>query len=258
MKKWTLILVLIGLSFSCAELQTILGDVAGGGSKGLSEQEVIRGLLNALEVGTDTSVTLLSRTNGYFNDAAVKLLMPDEISNAIKNLRSTSAGESIYRNAIQKVEADMILSMNRAAEKAAVKARPIFKDAIRNITIQDGFSILKGADNAATEFLRGRTFNQLSVAFKPDIQQVLNEPVVLNMSTDRIYNDFISAYNTVVDNDKLNLLRIQKIQKRDLSGYVVERALNGLFLKVAAEEKDIRNDPQARVTEILRKVFGSV
>jgi hypothetical protein len=257
MKKLIIFLGMLWLFAACAELQAILGDVSGGGSKGLTEQEVVRGLRNALEVGTDTSVTLLSRANGYFQDAAVRVLLPSEITQAISQLRSTSAGENIYRNSIQKIESDMLLSLNRAAEKAADKARTILKDAIRNITIQDAFGILQGADNAATEYLRARTFNSLSNAFQPDIRQVLNEPLVLNMSTDRIYKDFINAYNTVVDNDRLGLLKIQRIQQRDLTAYVTERALNGLFIKIADEERDIRRDPQARVTEILRKVFGS-
>lgn len=259
LKKGMLIsLAILGIS-ACAELQTILGDVSGGkGSKpNLSQQEVIQGLKNALEVGTDTAVSLLSRQNGYFRDAAIRILLPQEINDAVAKLRASANGERVYQNTIKKLEDDMVLSFNRAAETASAKATPIFKDAIRGMTIQDGFAILRGSDDAATQYLHSRTFNQLASAFKPDVRDALKRPLVMNMSSERIYNDFVNAYNMVVDNDKLNLLKIERIPKRDLSAYVVERALDGLFAKVAEEEKDIRSDPAARVTAILRKVFGA-
>lgn len=243
---------------ACDVLQQVANDYGIDTGGGLTEREVIQGLKSALEVGTNQSVSILSETNGYFRDAAVKILLPAELNNAVSKLRATDAGEKIYQNVVKDIEDDMILSLNRAAEKAAVKAKPIFINAIKGITIQDGFNILRGADDAATQYLKGRTYSSLVNAFKPDVSEVLSEPVVLNTSPEKLYADFVKAYNEVDKKDVLNLLKIEQIDSPDLSTFVTKKALDGVFLKVAKEEKEIRENPAARINDILKKVFGSV
>lgn len=249
-------LLALGLS-SCEVANQVLGSVyTDTGSKPLSNSEVIQGLKDALKVGTDTSVTQLASVNGYLKDEAVKILLPPEFNKAISELRQTGAGEKLYVEVVAPLVDKMTLSLNRAAEHAAIKAKPIFLNAIRGMTIQDGFQILRGGPHAATDYLHNKTYTQLVSAFKPDVRNVLSQPLVFNRSSQQLYSDFVNAYNNIEERDKFNLLKIDKIQQSDLSAYVTGKALDGLFQKVAAEEADIRKDPAARVTAILKRVFG--
>jgi hypothetical protein len=137
-----------------------------------------------------------------------------------------------------------ILSMNRAAEQASKSAAPIFVDAIKTMSIQDAFGILKGSDSAATTYLKGRTSMELTNSFKPVIEDALEKT-----NATKYWKDVFETYNKLPTTfNKVNT---------DLSGYVTEKALTGLFYQVALEEQKIRKDPAARVTDILRKVFGS-
>ncbi|HET8858316.1 DUF4197 domain-containing protein [Marivirga sp.] len=222
----------------------------------LTEREVIQGLKSALEVGTTAGVDQLAQTNGYLQDEAVKLLLPAELQSAITQLKSTAAGRKVYDELIKDIEADMIVSLNRAAEKAVVKAKPIFVNAITSMTIQDGFDILKGSDNAATTYLRNKTFSQLVNAFKPDIKDVLDEPIVYNRSPEQLYSSFVKTYNDVERNDIINALNLSPINEQDLASFVTSRALDGMFQKIALKEKDIRDNPSARINDILKKVFA--
>ncbi|GAA5029693.1 hypothetical protein GCM10011506_18210 [Marivirga lumbricoides] len=226
-------------------------------STGLTESEVIQGLKSALEVGTNSGVKTVSKVDGYLKDAAIKILLPAEINSAITQLKSTSAGRKVYDNVIKDIEQDMIVSLNRAAEKAAIKAKPIFINAIKGMTIQDGFNILRGADDAATLYLKNKTFNQLVSAFKPDIKSVLSQPIVFNKSSEAIYSQFVKSYNDVEKADVINALKLSPIKESDLSTFVTQRALDGVFHKIAVEEKQIRENPAARINAILKKVFGS-
>lgn len=250
-------IVIIFIPFqSCDVLKQVANDYGLDGSTVLSEGEVIQGLKSALEVGTNTSVQTLSKTDGYLRDAAIKILLPPEINTAITKLKSTSAGRTVYDKVIQSIEEDMIVSLNRAAEKAAVKAKPIFINAITSITIQDGFNILRGQDDAATLYLKNKTFNQLVSAFKPDIKEVLQQPLAFNKSSETIYSQFVKTYNDVERTDVINALNLTPIKESDLSAFVTQRALDGVFNKIALKEKDIRENPAARINAILKKVFG--
>jgi hypothetical protein len=229
---------------------------------GLTDDEVILGLKEALRVGTDTSVSQLTATNGYFADQAVKILLPDEVNSQINTLESgiNSASpllkpvlETTYNNTLKPIINDMVLSLNRSAEDAAKKATPIFVNAITNITIADGFDILNGADTAATSYLRQNTYSDLFAAFQPDIDNSLSKDLVGGQSA----NDIFSAYtNTYNDISSLSAGLIDPVSDVPLSSYVTNKGLNGLFLKVAEEEKEIRNNPLDRVSDILEKVFG--
>jgi hypothetical protein len=213
-------------------------------------------LKSALEVGTKAGVNQLAASNGYLSDEAVKILLPSELKSAISQLKSTSAGRKVYDEFIKDIEDDMIVSLNRAAEKAVVKAKPIFVNSINSMTIEDGFTILRGPDNAATNYLKSKTFSQLVNAFKPDIKNVLDDPIVYNKSSEQLYSTFVKTYNDIERNDIINALNLSPIAEKDLASFVTERALEGMFQKIALKEKEIREDPSARINDILKKVFA--
>lgn len=238
MKKLLAILSLAFLipAVSCDELG-IFDSPAG-----LSDEEVIAGLRSALEHGTDTAVSRLSLTDGYFGDELIKILLPEE-------------AQPVY-DVIDKLPTNLvdntILAINRAAEDAAVEAKPIFVDAITSLTIADGKEILFGTDTAATHYLRENTENALYDAFKPKIETSLSKDLVLGISAENSYSTLINAYNL----GSLGGLLYEQIKTNSLSEHVTRRALKGLFVKVGDEEKLIREDPAHRVTEILEKVFA--
>ena len=199
---------------------------------GLSSDEIISGLKEALTVGTENGSKKLSAVDGFFKDAAIKILMPAEAQKAEKTLRSFGMGKYVD---------DAILSMNRAAEDAAKSASPIFINAIKQITIQDGIGILRGSDQAATDYLKSKTVASLTEAFRPVVESSLQ-----NVGATKHWNTVFSNYNKV-SAEKIN---------PDLTAYVTEKALAGIFYQVAQEEQKIRKDPAARTTDILKKVFN--
>jgi len=199
----------------------------------LSNDEIISGLKEALNVGAKNSTSKLSMVDGFFKDAAIKILMPAEAQKVEQKLRSIGLGKQVD---------NAILSMNRAAEDAAKSATPIFINAIKGITIQDGLGILKGGDFAATNYLKGKTLSQLTEAFRPVIEQSLQK-----VDATKYWKTVFSTYNTF-SQEKVNT---------DLTAYVTEKALSGIFYQVGLEEQKIRKDPVARTTDILKKVFGN-
>lgn len=232
-------LFLLSLSFSsCEEVSEILE------STGLTNEEVIQGLKTALNTGTDTSVTTLSKVDGYFKDELVKILLPAEAAPVYDVLKSIPGGSLLIDEAI--------LSINRAAEDAAPQAKDIFVTAITGITIADGFEILNGGDTAATIYLQGKTYNPLTDAFKPKIQSSLAKPLILNTSAEEAYALVLKTYNDA----SLGGILWPEIKTNTLTEHVTQKALTGLFFKVGEEEKKIRRDPLHRVSEILKKVFG--
>jgi hypothetical protein len=224
---------------SCEQVENILKD------NGLTNEEVIEGLKTALNIGTDTSVTMLSKVDGYYRDELVKIALPEEAANIYNVLGQIPGGSTLLENAV--------LAINRAAEDAAPEAKDIFISAIKSITIADGFSILNGGDTAATVYLHSKTYNSLTDAFAPKIKTSLDKPLLLGLSAEKAYSDLITAYNTA----SLGGILFPQIQTNSLSTHVTQKALTGLFLKVSEEERKIRRDPLHRVTEILKKVFGS-
>ncbi len=209
----------------------ILGNASGNGS--LSKDEIINGLKEALSVGTQKGTDKLSAVDGFFKDAAIKILMPAEAQKVEKRLRAMGMGKQVD---------NAILAMNRAAEDAAKSAVPIFMDAIKGITIQDGIGILRGSDFAATEYLKEKTVASLTEAFRPVI-----EASVAKVDATKYWNTLFTTYNKF-SAEKVNT---------DLSAYVTEKALAGIFYQVGLEEQKIRKDPAARVTDVLKKVFGN-
>lgn len=205
------------------------------GTKGssLGNDDIVAGLKEALVVGSEKGAALLSRADGFFANAALKIWLPPEAQKIETTLRKAGMGN----------QADnAILSMNRAAEDACKSAAPIFSKAIKQMNFQDAWSILKGGDTAATGYLRSKTTTELTGAFRPVIEQSLQK-----VDATRYWNTLVINYNR---------FSFQKINP-DLVAYVTERALNGIFYQVAMEEKNIRKDPLARTSEILKKVFAN-
>ena len=205
-----------------------------GGEKGLSEDEVINGLKQALEVGTTNAVATVSRTDGYFKNPEIRIPLPENVLKAEKLLRAAGFG-----NQIDKFE----LSMNRAAERAAPEAKTIFLDAVKQISFTDARQILDGPDDAATQYFQDKTSGRLQEIFKPITHQAMSEVGVT------------SAYQSL--DNKIKTIPFADQMSFDLDQYVTDKALNGLYLTLAEEEKKIRQDPAARVTDLLKKVFGS-
>lgn len=213
--------------------QKVLSNVAGStGKTGLSNDEIVNGLKEALSVGTNNAAKKLSAADGFFKDAAVKILMPEEAVKAEKKLRAIGMGKLVD---------DAILSMNRAAEDASKSAAPIFVSAVKSMSITDAVGILKGDDFAATTYLKSKTTDSLTKAFRPVIDASLAK-----VNATKYWNAVFTAYNKF-SADKIN---------PDLAAYVTEKALSGIFYQVGLEEQKIRKDPVARTTDLLKKVFA--
>lgn len=202
-------------------------------TKGLSNDEIVQGLKEALNVGANNASKQLSSVDGFFKDAVIKILMPPEAQKAEKKLRSLGMGKLVD---------DAILSMNRAAEDASKNAAPIFVNAIKQMSIQDAVGILKGKDTAATGYLRAKTTSPLTEAFRPVIETSLAK-----VNATKYWNAVFSTYNKF-SADKIN---------PDLAAFVTEKSLAGIFHQVGLEEQKIRKDPLARTSDILKKVFAN-
>lgn len=202
-------------------------------SGNITQTEMVNALKEALTQGINKGADKVSVTDGYFKNAAIKILMPDEAKMVESKLRQVGLG-SLVDNAI--------LSMNRAAEQAAKESKPIFINAIKNMTITDALSILKGPDDAATSYLKTNTSTQLTEKFTPIIKKALD-----NTQATKYWSDVFTNYNKIPGVQKVN---------PDLTKYVTQKALDGLFKMIAEEEFAIRKDPLARGTDLLKKVFG--
>jgi hypothetical protein len=252
MKKITAALFLFTICFTSAQAQGLkglmkkvvkdsatnatinknLGTLAALKKDSLSNTDIIAGLKDALAAGAERSTGKLSAADGFFKDAALKILMPAESQKAEQKLRSLGFGKQVD---------NAILSMNRAAEDASRSATTIFINSIKQMTIADAAGILRGNDVAATSYLRSKTNIELTNAFRPVIEQSLAK-----VDATKYWNTVFSTYNKF-SSDKVN---------PDLTAYVTDKALAGIFTQLAAEEQKIRKDPVARTTEMMRKVFG--
>jgi Protein of unknown function (DUF4197) len=236
MKKYTLVLfAVITLSWmSCETLQAIEKSVTTAPA-GLSESDIIAGLKEALSVGTGNAVTTLNKTDGYFGDALVKVLFPPDAQRAADKLRQLGMGNVVD---------DFVLTLNRSAEKAALEAKPIFVDAVKAMTFTDARNILNGPENGATEFFKAKTTPALTEKFTPVISNALN-----TCNATKHWTTITTTYNKIP---------LVNPVETDLVKYTTGKALEGLFMKLQDEEKKIRTNPAARVSDLLQKVFGSV
>jgi len=199
---------------------------------GLSENEIVQGLKEALEIGTDNSVRLLSRVDGFYRHPDVKILLPEKVRQVESFLRTAGFGDQV--DAFE-------LSMNRAAEEAAPQARKLFWDAITQMTFGDAKSILEGRENEATLYFQAKTTDQLTELFTPLVHNAMAE-----VGVTRAWQDLDSSISRLPFAEALHF---------DLDAYVTGKALDGLFFMIEQEERKIRKDPAARVTELLQKVF---
>ena len=233
--------IVVVLSLILAACKTVdIGDIyqnipiGVGSPETLTDTEIIQGLKEALRIGTNNAVTLVSRLNGYYQNPTIRIPLPDSVRKTEDLLRSAGFGSTVD---------EFELSMNRAAETAAPAAKSLFWDAVRKITISDARRILKGPDDAATLYFKRKTEARLLAAFKPVVHQSMQE-----VGVTRTYQQLYDRYRRLPFLGDWDL---------DLDQYVTSRAIDGLFTMLAKEEARIRQDPAARVTELLRKVFGS-
>lgn len=234
MKRSIYALLFCTVTFSsCETAQQIMKDYGQTANGGLTNADIVSGLKEALSVGAQQSSNRLSALDGFFKNAAIKILLPEEAQKVEKTLRDVGLGSLVDK---------AILSVNRAAEDAAKSAAPIFINAVKTMTIQDALGILKGGDFAATNYLKQKTTVQLTEAFRPVIEQSLSK-----VGATKYWSDVFTNYNRFATN-KIN---------PDLTAFVTGKAMDGIFYQVGLEEQQIRKDPVARTTEILKKVFGS-
>jgi hypothetical protein len=203
-------------------------------SKGLTEKDAADGIKEALVNGTSESVKLVSVLDGYLGNPEIKIPFPPEAKEMESKLRTIGMGKKVD---------EFNVSMNRAAEKAASDAKPIFIAAIKGMTIKEAINIVKGANNAATMYLKNTTSPELKNKFQPVIKTSLD-----NVNATKYWGDLITIYNKIPLVKKMN---------PNLTEYVTDKAINGLFIMIAREELKIRKDPMARTSELLKKVFGN-
>jgi len=242
----TIFLSLIFMS-SCAELTQIAQSAASQGLP-LSNAEIIGGLKDALLVGTDSSTARLSAVDGYLKDLTVKILLPPEAKTITDNLSKLPGG--------QKLVDDVIIRINRAAEDAAKGAKPIFVNSVKEMTFTDALQILKGPDNAATQYFEVKTTQQLGDLYRPKIRESLNKNLVAGISTQQSWNELTTNWNKIAGSSVGRIAGMKTVDVK-LEDYILQKALDGLFLKIAEREKDIRTNANARVTTLLKRVFGS-
>jgi len=204
------------------------------GKGNLTEKDAADGIKEALVKGTGESVSIVSKLNGYFSNPEIKIPFPPEARDIESKLRSIGLGSKID---------EVVLSLNRAAEDAARGAESIFVAAITKISITDAIQIVKGKNDAATQYLAKTTTPELKAKFSPVIKASLDK-----VNATRLWEEVISTYNQIP---------FIKKQNQDLTGYVTDKAITGLFVMIAKEELKIRKDPVARTTDLLKRVFGN-
>ncbi len=235
-----IILLCLGFTTTAAaqkpmnQILDLLKDKGGKSATGLSQKRIARGLREALRVGTNKTVKRTGKVNGYFGNSLIKILLPKKFQTLEQGLRLAGYGVQVD---------EFILSMNRAAEKAAPKAKRLFVQTITAMTFDDARQILGGGDTAATDFFKQRTTSSLYDTFRPVIDRTLNQ-----VGTVQKYNGMM---------DTVRQVPFVKGEFLDVGDYVTDKALSGLFLILAEEEKRIRENPAARVTDLLKEVFGS-
>ncbi|MCU0419525.1 MAG: DUF4197 domain-containing protein [Cyclobacteriaceae bacterium] len=227
--------VLILMGCTTAQLNQAISDANKmlGSEQPLTNAEVGEGLKEALIKGISNGSDIVSQVDGYFKNPELKIPFPPEVRKVEERLRQVGFGEEVDR---------FVMTLNRGAEDAAKEAKPIFISAIRQMTIEDAWGILKGQPNAATEYLKRTTSAQLREKFMPVIQHSLTK-----VNATKYYGDIVKRYNQIPLVEKVN---------PDLAGYATDKAIDGLFVMIAREEKAIRENPLERTTDLLKRVFG--
>jgi len=238
MKNTLIIFLFTGLFISCttAQIHQTIGAVSDSmnGQNSLTSDQVAKGLKEALVKGVSKGSDQVSQLDGYFKNPKIKIPFPPNVQKVETKLRQIGMGSQVDK---------FVMTLNRGAEDAAKGAKPIFISAITSMTIADAWNILKGEDDAATSYLKRTTSAQLLTKFRPVMTSSLDK-----VNATKYYGDVIGTYNKIPFVEKVN---------PDLKEYATQKAVDGLFFMIAKEEKNIREDPVARTTELLKKVFGA-
>jgi hypothetical protein len=236
MKKIIILTSIFLASCTAAQINQTLSEAnkALGTEQPLTSGEVGSGLKEALINGISKGADITSQLDGYFKNPEIKIPFPPDVKKVEDKLRQIGLGGEVDK---------FVMTLNRGAEDAAKEAKPIFIAAIKQMTIEDAFALLKGQPDAATQFLKRTTTTQLKEKFKPVVQASLDK-----VSATKYYGDIVNNYNKIPFIDKVN---------PDLNDYATDMAIQGLFTMIAKEEKNIRQDPLARTTELLKRVFGA-
>jgi hypothetical protein len=232
MKKHIYLVTLAVVVSACTTLTQVMDQM--NTATPLTTSEVAEGLKEALVNGISKGSDQASKLDGYFKNPAIKIPFPPDVKRVEDRLRQMGLGSEVDR---------FVMTLNRGAENAAKEAKPIFISAIRSMTIEDAWAILRGEENAATNYLRRTTSDQLRERFRPVIKNSLDQ-----VNATKYYADLVSTYNQIP--------LVQKVNP-DLEDYATEKAMDGLFHLIAQEETQIRKNPVARTSELLKKVFGS-
>ena len=232
MKKKAVYLLLLVQFFGCGELQQVVNQLPQG-TQGLGNAEIASGLREALNVGIEKQVSKLTQTDGFFKNELVKILLPEELQKVDKTLRDIGMGN---------LADEGLKVLNRAAEDAVAQATPIFVNAVKDITFDDAKNILLGSDNAATQYLTQTTQGALYAKFNPVIAASFEK-----VGADVIWKNLIDRYNSIPLTKNVN---------PDLTDYVTQEALNGVYTMISIEEKEIRTQISSRTSDLLRKVFA--
>ena len=228
-------LLLTSAGCTTQQINKTISDVNGalGQNQEVTTAEVAQGLKEALTVGISKGAQQGAQENGYYGNPKLRIPFPPEVQRVEQRLRQIGLGSEVDK---------FVLTLNRGAEEAAKEAKPVFVQAIKSMTIQDAWNILRGDDNAATQYLMRTTSGELRTRFQPIVAQALQ-----NVNATRHYGELVNTYN--------RLPGVQKVNP-DLEAYATDKAIEGLFVLVAEEEKNIRENPVARTTELLRRVFA--
>ncbi len=230
LRKFLILLLIFNLT-ACSELQQVINQLPQGG--GLSNADIASGLRQALDFGIEKQVSKLTAKDGFFKNELVKILLPDKLKKVDKTLRDIGLG---------KLADEGLKILNRAAEDAVKEATPIFVNAVKEITFADAKNILLGKDDAATQYLTGKTQTALYSKFHPLIKISFEK-----VGADQIWENLINRYNAIPFTNNVN---------PDLTDYVTGEALKGVYTMIAVEEKEIRTKLSSRTTDLLKKVFA--
>lgn len=224
----------LNAQFNLKKVQSqVTETVKSGNSTKLSQEEIVNGLKEALSVGVNNAGSLTSAVDGFNKNDLIRIPFPEDAQKMESALRKVGMGKNVD---------EFEVALNRAAELAAKEAAPIFVNAIKTMEVKDGLNILKGEDNAATKYMEGKTNSELYTKFKPLVQKALNEVQIT-----KYWTPLMKRYNQIPLTKKMN---------PDLEDYTTSKAIEGLFKMLAAEEKKIRDSDAARVSDLLKKVFG--
>ena len=256
-----ILIFLVSFSFfSCDTLFDILG-LAGSGDALFTNVEAVEAMKKALNIGAENSSNELSKENAYYDNPLLKILLPPEADVILDVLDKIPRGEELVNNVIK--------GLNRSAEEAAKEVVPMFSTAITDMTVQDGIGIVTGERDAATVYLKDKTYSQLMESYAKKMNIVLNKPLipVVNISTNEAWENLVNAYNDNIASLDDNVfggiigglagVTLEPVEV-DLSQYVTGKALDGLFVKVGEEEGKIRDNPWGYASSIIEKVFGAV